>query len=361
MPSQTVLVVAPSPDRRDSTSELATLLTELRRRPGVEVHVWYLRRSEEEPWPGSRVVDDLRTSPLPAALDRVGLRPFAGLLRGRTLRRWWAELGPSVVILDDGLGERLLPADRPGPVVVHRINPVPSQDDGLEPAPVRRPDVQIVPEGTEPPAPAAAQVLVTRPLSDMEPTRPFVAAESRAIVRKRLGLPTEGLLVVGWGTNPWFDGPDVFVRAIWRLRERHGVDAHGLWAGADDEGEVASVIEDEVGRCGLEGHVTHVPRATIDVRLSGDVAFLPYRDGGDLAPVREASMTGCETVTFPVWDVTDPFLRTVPHLDLDAAATAIVDSAGGDRDARASAARETLDVASFVDELLAAVDRARRS
>lgn len=360
MPAQSILVVTPSPDHRDSTDELASMVTELRRRPGVAVHVWFLRRGDAAPWPGSRVVDDLRTLAVPATLDKLRLSPVAGVLKGRMLRRWWAEVDPDVVLLDDQLGERLLPGDRAGLVVVHRLNAVAPTLAAPEAAPSTAADVQLVPEGVAAAeGPPGRTVLVTTPRSDLEPARPFADASARAIVRKRLGLPADGLLVVGWGEHPWFDGPDMFVRTIWNLRERHGVDAHGLWAGADEDGEVAAVLSDETARCGLSEHLTHRPRSTIDVRLCGDVVFLPYRDDGHLEYVHQAAITGCEVVSFPVWATPSPGLRLVDHLDLEAAAEALAEAAGGDRPARAASSSAELDIAPFVDDLLDAITKAR--
>lgn len=362
MSDLSILVVTSTPDHRNSTTELADLVAELRRRNGVMVNVWFLRRGDGSPWPGSLVVDDLRTATLPAAIDKVGLPLVAGVLRGRMLRRWWSEAHPDAVILDDALGERLLPSDRSDLVVVHRLNPVPPSDAGLETPSAQPAKIQLVPrDGPPPEGPPAPTVLATTPRSDHEPARPFIDAASRAIVRKRLGLPADGLLVVGWGEHAWFDGPDMFVRTIWNLRERHGFDAQGMWAGSDDDGEVAAVLEDEAGRCGLSDHVSHQPRSTVDVRLCGDVVLLPYRDDGELRYVHEAAVTGCEVITFPVWRSADPMLHMVDHLDIDAAAEAIIGACESDRADRSATARELLDVGPFVDALLNAVTRAQQS
>lgn len=361
MSDLSILVVTSSPDRRDSTTELGTLIVELRRRTGLDVTVWYLRQGEVPPWPGSRVVDDLRTATVPAALDVVRLTPLAGVLRGRELRRWWSEVAPDVVILDDALGERLLPTDRSDLVVVHRHNVEAPEHAWLEAAPSQPADIQLVPvDATPPPGPPAPRVLPTHPRSDLEPARPFADDGARAIVRTRLGLPTDGLLVVGWGDHAWFDGPDMFVRTIWTIRERLGVDAHGLWVGSDDDGEVAAVLEDEAQRCDLADRITHRAHSSIDVRLCGDVVLLPYRDDGELELVHQAAITGCEVITFPVWRTTSPTLHTVEHLDLEAAAAAVVEAASGDRAARAKAASDSLDIAPFVDDLLEAIADRRK-
>jgi hypothetical protein len=360
MSALSILVVTSTPDHRNSTAELDALITELRRRPGVTVHVWFLRPGESPPWQDSRVVDDLRTLPVPAAIDKLGLSPVAGAIRGRILRRWWTEVAPDVVVLDDALGERLLPDDRQAVVVVHRMNPDSPSDAALEARATTAADIQLIPiEGSPSWGPEGRVVLHTMSRTDMEPARPFSSASSRSIVRRRLGVPADGLLVVGWGEHAWFDGPDLFVRAIWSLRERLGVDAHGLWVGGDSGDEVAAVIEDEIARCHLTGHVTHRPRSTIDSRLCGDVVFLPYRDEGDVELLRQAAITGCQIVTFPVWDTAVPGLRPVDHLDLEAAGDAIVAAAAEDRSTRAVAAGAALDVAPFVDDLLDAVARAR--
>lgn len=361
MSALSILVVTSTPDHRNSTAELDALITELRRRPGVTVHVWFLRPGESPPWQDSRVVDDLRTLPVPAAIDKLGLSPVAGAIRGRILRRWWTEVAPDVVVLDDALGERLLPDDRSA-VVVHRMNPDAPGDAALEARATTAADIQLVPlEGSPSEAPTGLVVLDTLARTDMERARPFASASSRTIVRRRLGVPTDGVLVVGWGEHAWFDGPDIFVRALWNLRERHGIDAHGMWAGSDDDGEVAAVLQDEAERCALVDHISHRPQSPIDVRLCGDAVFLPYRDGGSIELVHEAAVAGCQVVSFPVWQATSPGLRLVDYLDVEAATAALAASVGADEEARAAyraSASARLDIAPFVDDLLDAVSQA---
>lgn len=362
MPDLSILVVTASPDERDSTAQLELLVTDLRRRPGVKVSVWHLRHGEAPPWHGAKVIDDLRTKAMPTTLDLLRITPVAGVIRGRELRRWWAEVDPDVVLLDDGLGERLLPADRSDLVVIRRLNAAPTDDAYLEAPPSSIVDVQLVPKGMSAPTQLVARTsLVTSPRHDHEAVRPFLDAASRMIVRRRLGVPTEGPLVVGWGDNAWFDGPDIFVRTIWNLRVQQGVDAHGLWVGGDEDGEVAALVADETKRCDLSSHISHLSWSTVDVRSCGDAVLLPYRDPGDLWTVQQAAVAGCEIVSFPVWEATDPALRIVPHLDVEAAAEALANALTGDRTTRAAAAGSRLDIGALVDDLLSAIADARSS
>ena len=59
-------------------------------------------------------------------------------------------------------------------------------------------------------------------LWDHQDALPFRTADARVGVRRRLGIPVDVPLVVGWGADPWLDGPDLLVRTLWALEHRQG-------------------------------------------------------------------------------------------------------------------------------------------
>ena len=161
--------------------------------------------------------------------------------------------------------------------------------------------------------------------------------------RKALGVSADELLVVGTGSDGWIDGPDLFVRTLWTLEHRHGIAAHGVWLGLrNDRSEVDRLVA-EGDRCGLGGRLRFLPHSDLATRLCGDVVLLPYRGSGDSDDVKLPIRAGLVVVSFPVWSFTDPSLRVVEHLDIEAAADAIIEvtRAGSSRPTAGSAFVQT--------------------
>ncbi|WCO65868.1 hypothetical protein PO878_15300 [Iamia majanohamensis] len=352
-----VLVVAAEPDRRDSTRSLQEACAALARRPDVDVDVWFLRDGEVPPWwPGAQVVDHLRSEgpAVARALDRTGPSRLAGAARGRVLRRWWRSAAPDVVVLDDGLGGRVLPTDA-GVVRVVRRNPAPPAGAALEPTAATRADLVLAPA---PEAAGGPPWVRTGDLVDLDAA---VAARRRARpqVRAEHDVPDGTDLLVGWGVDEWLDAPDVFVRTLWFLQDRHGSGAHGLWLDDGDDASVADLVRAEAARCGLADRV-HVSRgADASWRLAGDAALLPYRAPADRREVLEAVAAGLAVVTSAPDPVDDPAVSAVAPLDLEAAAAATALALAGDTERRVEAARERIDASTWADRFLAAVEAAR--
>ena len=342
---RTVLVVAERPDRRESTDSLRRLVVELRSRPGVRAEVWFLRvfEADDEPWWGDATdVDSLRTWWPARATQLVGLGLVASWLRGRRLRRWLAELAPDLVLLDDGLGDRLLSACPGHPFVVARRNPLPAPGAEREGAPVATPDAEWV---------APDMIDTTKPTD--------LADRTRDHHRSRCGVPADAALVVGWGGTGWLDGPDLFVRALWHLEHREGLVAHGLWLRTDDDAEALTRLTAEARRCGV-GDRFHLGVDGLDgSRLCADAVFLPYRvpiPNRDLLPVMG---TGLAIVTFPTIDAREPAIWRVDPLDLDAAGSELARALRRDPAEARRLARASIDVVARADELLAMGEQRR--
>lgn len=357
-PVFSVLMVLSAPDERRSTENLALIVREMASRPDVSVHVWYLRvYPEHRAWPRSRNLDSLRTWWPARLLERLVSARLADVLRGLRLRWWFLQVRPDVVLLDDGLGERILTPrmqrNRPRPVVVSRANPMPPLGTALEPDPITRPDLALVLPRTEVDAVTQVRTMPSTYVVDYPPTPLQYSAARARHIRRTLDVPPDLPLVVGWGHDAWLDGPDLFVRALWALEHRYGVVARGLWLGLDEAPDIERLRAEAV-MCGVSDRFHVRAEDTEAARFCGDAAFLPFRDGNDSLDLTILLLAGLGVVTFDTDGARDPMVVEVPPLDVDAAAAALAPMLTGDRDAVAQRIRRRrLDVLSFwVDEFL---------
>jgi hypothetical protein len=353
-----VLVVAPSALDRPSTPQLRLLLEAMVRRPDVTVDVWFLRpiwygdvleplpTSGRPPW----IVDELRTWPPGRALEAIGLGRVAAGLRGLRLRRRLREVGPDLVLLDDGVGDRILGPGEARAVRVARLNADVSPAAGLEAVATDGIDLWLTVPGGPAPAGAGAERSVSGLLGEHGWARRQADPEVRARLRRSVGLEPDAFVVSGWGGTSWVDGPDLFVRALWALEAHHGIRAHGLWVAIDPEPQDVARLEAEAERCGV-GDRFHLVSGDDELRLCGDAALLPYRCEGD-AFVLDALAAGLAVVAFEAVGWEDEGIEVVADLDVDAAAAALAAVDPSARDARVEAARHRLDPDGLVDELL---------
>jgi hypothetical protein len=335
-PPVSVLVVAALPDDRESTGYLEMLVDELSARPGVRATVWYLRELHYQGVPPDRhVVDRLRTLPGLRQLDAVGAGKLAHAVRGRVLRRWYRKVAPDVVVLDDGLGLRVLDVADPRPPVVVRHNPEPPPYAELEPPARRTGDLTVVAAARAGEFTDVPDAYVQLPwATGAEAGRPYRDPEARSRVRRQFDLPTDVPLVVGWGDDGWLDGPDLFVRTLWALEHRHGVAAHGVWFGLSSDPREAERLCTEAARCGLADRFWHRPQVGIDAQSCGDVVLLPYRSPVDPVDLAPALVSGAGLVTFRSTAPLGPGVDRVDELDVEAAAAAVAGALRADRSAR---------------------------
>lgn len=355
-----ILVVTASPDERASTATLRVVVDELRRRADVDVAVWFLRSTPaEEVWPGSIVVDSLRDWWPARLLGGAGIPRVPAALRGLRLRSWNRRVAPDAVLLDDGLGERVLVGTPGHPVLIARPNAELPEHADWEPAPVAAPAIVLVPPGGSPPVAPGARAIPSPHVRDYTEARVNSDPLQRARSRELLGIEWSGPLVVGWGDDGWIDGPDLFVRALWALEARHGHEVGGLWLGLGADPHEVDRLRAEAERCGVGDRCWFRSADTLAARCCGDAAFLPYRGPGDPTELLEAVAAGLVVVTFPGALVEDPAIEVVDHLDVDAAAAALHAALVTDRAAFVESARDRLDVGPWVDRLLAAIVAAR--
>lgn len=339
-----ILFITSAPDDRESTRQVSLLIDELRDRPGVSASLWYLRCSDTQlPERATRVVDSLRTWPPCAILDRLGLTGVAARIRGLRLRMWLRQIRPKVVVLDDGLGRRVIDSLRPPPRVAVRLNETPPEYLHMEGAPMESTDADmvIVPYGHRSRSDAEPPWQVEELMTAARSRAAGRMADRRAMksVRRELRLPTEQPLVVGWGDDGWLDGPDLFVRFLWTLEHHQGVRAHGVWFGLTSDHNEVERLSVEAQRCGLGDRFHHRAEDTTAGRLCGDAVFLPYRSETDLLDLLEVACSGSFVVTFEATGTDDPLIRRIPNLDLELAAKTTAEGLEEDREERSRSAR----------------------
>ncbi len=360
-----VLVITATPDRRPSSDDLDRIIEELRLRPGVQVDRWYLRSPERRAPDGEVVVDSLRTWLPAAALRTVGLTRLGRGLQGRRLRGWLRDLDPDVVLLDDGLGDRILPyAPRP-PAVVARSNNEPPVLGELEPPPDSEPSLVLVGSGRpDPDLPAerwfrlGPELLVGRAFEQLAAD----VAAARAADRERVGAPGSDLPVVsGWGEDGWLDGPDLFIRTLWHLQDRHGIVARGIWHGLPPDHHEAERLRAEAVRCGLAGRFDLVPVGSVAEHVAAEAGSLPFRLPADYVDLVPPAMVGVPVVTFDPVPAPAVWVTGVPLLDLDGAAAALARAVEGWTDPaeveRRHRSADSIRVSAVVDRILAAGPR----
>lgn len=351
-------MVAAEPDERPTTDELRLLCEALDERPDVSVHVWFLRDYHRRRWPGTRNVDALRTWWASRLLEAVRLGIGASWLRGRRLRRWFADIDPDAVLLDDGVGARLLPSAPRPPLVIERRNPVAGLTYGFVEPTVERPDIVVsylAPPAARDGVESPAWFQVSPFLDDWHD---LVELGRRAHLdgRERLGLPPDVPLVVGWGDAGWVDGSDIFVRTLWYLQDRHGIAAHGLWLGPLDDAVEVQRLTSEAERCGVADRLHLRDDTEPESRWCGDVAFLPSRVPVDALTLATAAACDQAIVTFGPAVVEAPWIRVADYLDLPGAAAHLATSLRDDREPWST----EVDRRRLIDRLVGTVDSLAR-
>lgn len=351
---RSVLIITAAPDTRASTQQLRDTFAAIDRRNDVRAETWFLRCAwNEVPWDHSKVVDNLRTWPPAVLLERVGAQYAAARLRGVRLATWMRRLSPDVIVMDDGLGERLLSRVPNDAAVVVRLNPEAPADLSMEAPTTRRPTAYLCQPGVTPRVgPDVPVITEFDRRDDYDDARRAGTEPVRMQRRERLGLPVDAPVVTGWGDEGWLDGPDLFIRVLWALEARHGIRASGAWFGSDEDESERARLNAEAQRCGLAQRFHHLPPDDLAARVCGDVVLLPYRDRTADDQLLLAACSGAPVVTFPVTTLTDPSIRVVPHLDIESAATSVAEALAEDRQKRWSDARHRLDLQSLVDLIL---------
>lgn len=348
------LAITALPDDRPSTLHLGLILSEVARRPGHRASLWYLRSyRSHEPTLESRTIDSLRTWPPAAAADFVGLHGPAAHLRGVRLRMWLRSIQPDVVLLDDGLGRRVLDPLPVTPPLVARYNSVPPELSGLdEPTLERTPELTVL-NGTEPPPGAVLGDRVVREFRfPHQAPRAFLSADRRNQQRQVLGIPADVPLVVGCGDDGWLDGPDLFLRALWSVRNRYDIAAHGVWFGLEADTDERDRLLREAARMGFDGSFHICPSGPQSHLLCGDVVFYSHRSTSDGGYLDAMFLSGTGVVAFESTGIADPSVRVVADIDVEAAAEQIAAYLSEDRSVRELDARRRLDRSLLVDEIL---------
>lgn len=352
--SSSVLIITNSDDRRHSTRVLRRIASALEEVGSPRVSVFMLRPSPDSmSWPNHRVVDTLRTWPPAAIVERVVSPGLAGRMRGLRLRWWLRQAHPDLVILDDGLGFRVIEHLADSVVVVNRINEQAPPDAFDDVAAFDRPDLVIAPTDLE--VTTSVPVIREHRFKTFRDAARFADPAVRAATRGRLGLPEDVTLITGWGGDGWLDGPDLFIRLLWSLQDRYGIAVHGAWFGTDHPAEVRRLTE-EATRCGVAERYSILPydgRGEMpEGALCADAIALPTRASLLADHLVPATVSGLTTVTFRAAEVEDDHVWCVDDLDIDAMAAALIRSLDQDRSAQSHEMMLQIDIGAWSRHLL---------
>ncbi len=215
-----VLLITASPDLRRSTRDLELAAEALRSRTDVRIGLWYLRHGDRSPAQHSWTVDDLRTWGPAATLDRIGARLPAGWLRGRRLRRHLRALDPDVVVLDDGLGARVLDSST-HPLILTRRNAVGPAPESLEP--VTSSQDAVLDSDPWRQRLEGPRVLEFGTLRD---DTGCTGAEAMLVGRRALGLPQDACVVAALAPE---SDPGLLIEILQDCAKAGRDTVHGLW------------------------------------------------------------------------------------------------------------------------------------
>jgi hypothetical protein len=356
------LAITAAPDDRRSTHSLELIVREITQRHGHAADLWYLRHHlGRAPEKGSRVVDDLRTWTPSNMVEQLGAPKMAARLRGLRLRSWLHEIKPDIVVLDDGLGSRVLDPLRQIPTIIVRVNATPPVNAQGEPRFDATPALHIIGSDVDiAESRIPGRHIIELPLAEAGADRCADPGVRRAR-RDALGLPREAPLITGWGDDGWLDGPDLFVRALWALHHRHSLEAHAVWFGLSADRDEGERLRQDVHRMGLSRYFHLRPdTGTVD-RLCGDAVFLSCRDAAEPSGIAAAVLAGPCIVAFRACDIFEParqVVRLVDDIDVEAAAGALAAGLREDREerwrrSRSAALRLRTEVRRLADEILA--------
>lgn len=326
-----ILLISAAPDQRESSRELDLLSVAAERRSDVELHRWYLRHSVPAvPVGDDVVIDDLRRWWVSQVAVTCGQPRLAHALQGMRLRAWYRRVAPDVVVLDDGLGERVIPGSA-APTLVVRSNAEAPDDRYGEALPARRVAL-TVPGG---------------PATDGVRSSSSIARR----YRERYGLRARSRVVTGWGPLGWADAPDVFVRALWHVKRLGVDDLEGVWFSASFDRELRARLEDEVKRCGLVGSVQFVDEQH-PADWHGDAVFLPHREPVIEADVHESLSLAIRPTVFHAPASVIRYARPVPYLDLAAVAVSITEQFAANDGAALFGDDRFVDAATWLDAMV---------
>lgn len=287
-----VLLITESPDLRRSTRDLELAAQALRGRPDVRVGLWYLRHGDRDPVGHSWVVDDLRTWRPAAALDRLGARLPANLIRGRRLRRCLRVLDPDVVVLDDGLGTRVLD-DSTRLLLLARRNAVGPAAGTSEPVTLQHD--AVVDSDPWSRRPEGMRVLELGTMRDGTGSN---GAAARTVGRRALGLAEDVCVVAALASE---SDPELLIEVLHGCAKAGQGEVHGLWLDPYGSPGDCRAVRERVARCGMSGlfHLRQVDLAdalpVVDVvLLERESAHARVREGLDPAMVLPYRSAGSE-------------------------------------------------------------------
>jgi glycosyltransferase involved in cell wall biosynthesis len=161
-------------------------------------------------------------------------------------------------------------------------------------------------------------------------------ADSKKLLRKKIGLQEDGLIVIGCGTMYWRKGVDLFIETARTLKAKSTTNVHFYWIGEnfwdDDPASVEIIsweaLESTIQAHGLSVHFLGPQKHVQDYFQASDVFYLPSREDPFPLVCLEAAQCGIPVVCFEKAGgmpdfVADDAGMVVPYLDVESAANAI--------------------------------------
>jgi 2-polyprenyl-3-methyl-5-hydroxy-6-metoxy-1,4-benzoquinol methylase len=160
---------------------------------------------------------------------------------------------------------------------------------------------------------------------------PHEVDDSRAEIRRELGISQEEFVVCGCGSRTWRKGVDIFVGIAARMRQTLlNRQVLFLWIGHEHSSQMAQMIDFDVARLGLGERVVFLGERVAPQRYmaAADVMALTSREDPFPVTALEAAGLGLPIVCFEGATGSTEFVdetcgAVVPYLDIDAYARAI--------------------------------------
>jgi glycosyltransferase involved in cell wall biosynthesis len=170
-----------------------------------------------------------------------------------------------------------------------------------------------------------------RVVPECVPIEPAVASGSGRLLRERLGVPADAVLVGAAGTLCWRKGSDLLPQIARSVLERSpGRPVHFVWVGHDASGFEREALRHDLHHLGLETQV-HLPPAMSDLSAfyeAIDALALPSREDPHPLVALEAGARRVPVVCFEGAGGTAEFFCkdagiAVPYLDVQAMGDAL--------------------------------------
>jgi glycosyltransferase involved in cell wall biosynthesis len=174
-------------------------------------------------------------------------------------------------------------------------------------------------------------ITVVREFVDCSAVDPEGHNADRALVRERLGVRPDTVVVLALASMEWRKGPDLFVQVARRLHKRRGLDGVAfVWVGGKESEPPLHECRHDLGRLGLDRYVHLLGPVPDPVPYfaASDVFLLTSREDPYPLVMLDAALFGNPVVCFASSGGGPEFVGddsgvVVPYLDVEAMADAV--------------------------------------